>query len=160
KQDVAGDLRPTVLALGVAVGFVLLIACTNVANLTLARSTNRLQEFGVRIALGAARARLMRQVLTESTMLSVAGGALGVLIASWCTEAALVVLPSALPPIAKVGINSRVLLFSFGASILTDILFGFAPAFKAAGLSVQENLKQGGRGTIRRRHRTQNVLIV
>ena len=160
KQDVAGDLRPTLLALGAAVGFVLLIACTNVANLALARSTSRLQEYGVRIALGASRARLMRQVLTESAVLSFAGGAVGVLIASWCTDAALLVLPSALPPVAQVQINSRVLLFSFAVSLFTGILFGFAPAFKAAGLSVQENLKQGGRGTIKRRYRMQNALII
>src|SRR5262249_37484039 len=99
NQDVAGDLRPTVLALGVAVGFVLLIPCTNVANLVFARSIGRLQEFGVRISLGARRVRLVRQMLTESAVLSLMGGAAGVLVATWCTGAALAVLPSALPAI-------------------------------------------------------------
>src|SRR5262245_2053137 len=160
KEDVAGDLRPTILALGVAVGFVLLIACTNVANLMFARSIGRVQEFGIRISLGAPRRRLIRQMLTESAVLSLMGGAAGVLVAEWCTGAALAVLPSALPPITNVGINSRVLLFSFGTALLTGILFGFGPAFNAAGWSIHETLKQGGRTTIHRRQRLQHALIV
>jgi putative ABC transport system permease protein len=160
KQDVAGDLRPTIVALGVAVGFVLLIACTNVANLMFARSIGRVQEFGIRISLGAPRGRLIRQMLTESVVLSLMGGATGVLVAEWCTAAALAVLPSALPPITHVGINSRVLLFSFVTALLTGILFGFGPAFNAAGVSIHETLKQGGRTTIHRRQRLQHALIV
>src|SRR5262249_60707946 len=101
------------LALGVAVGFVLLIACTNVANLLFARSIGRSQEFGVRIALGARRGRLVRQILTESAVLAIAGGATGGMIASWCISALLSLLPSILPAIAQIEINGRLLLFSF-----------------------------------------------
>ena len=155
-----GDLRPALLALVAAVGFVLLIACTNIANLTLARSAGRSQEFAVRIALGAGRGRLMRQLLTESVVLSLGAGALGILIADWSTDAALRVLPSALPAIARVAINSRVLWFSFGVSALTGVLFGLVPALKASKIDLQESLKQGGRGAIRGRYRMQHALIV
>ncbi|HEY4364008.1 MAG TPA: ABC transporter permease [Bryobacteraceae bacterium] len=155
-----GDLRPALLALGAAVGFVLLIACTNIANLTLARSAGRSQEFAVRIALGAGRGRLTRQLLTESVVLSLGAGALGILIADWTTDAALRVLPSALPAIARVAINSRVLWFSFGVSAVTGVLFGLVPALKASSIGLQESLKQGGRGAIRGRHRIQHALIV
>jgi predicted permease len=160
QEDIAGKLEPVLMALGVAVGFVLLIACTNVANLVLARSAGRSQEFGIRIALGAGRGRLIRQLLTESVLLSLASGALGLLIASWCTGAALAVLPSVLPAISEVHINSRVLLFSFALSLLTGVLFGFTPAFKAGGANIQEVLRQGGRGILRARRRPQYVLIV
>jgi predicted permease len=160
REDIAGNLEPVLLALGAAVGFVLLIACTNVANLILARSAGRSQEFGIRIALGAGRGRLIRQLLTENVLLSLAGGALGLLIASWCTGAALAVLPSVLPAIAEVQINGRVLLFSFALSLLTGVLFGFAPAFKAGRVSIQETLRQGGRGILSGRRRSQYVLIV
>jgi len=160
REHISGNLEPVLLALGAAVGFVLLIACTNVANLVLARSAGRSHEFGIRIALGAGRGRLIRQLLTENVLLSLAGGALGLLIASWCTGAALAVLPSVLPAISEVQISGRVLLFSFALSLLTGMLFGFAPAFKAGGVSIQETLRQGGRGILRRRRRPQYVLIV
>src|SRR5207249_10567019 len=107
-EEIADNLGPVLLALATAVGFVLLIACTNVANLILARSACRSQEFGIRIALGAGRGRLIRQLLTENVLLSLAGGALGLLIASWCTGAALAVLPSVLPAISEVQISGRV----------------------------------------------------
>src|SRR5262249_48783397 len=138
---------------------VLLIACTNVANLVFARSIGRLQEFGVRISLGARRVRLVRQMLTESAVLSLMGGAAGVLVATWCIGAVLA-LPSVLPAITRIAINTSVLLFSFMLSFFTGILFGFAPAFEAAGLSVHETLKRGGRGTIHRHHRWQHGLII
>jgi predicted permease len=160
KEDVAGDLRPTILALGVAVGFVLLIACTNVANLLFARSIGRSQEFGVRIALGARRGRLVRQILTESAVLAIAGGATGVMIASWCISAVLSLLPSILPAIAQIEINGRVLLFSFAISLSTTAVFGFAPAFNVFSVSVHETLKHGGRGAITPRYRAQRLLIV
>ncbi len=159
-KDVIGDLRPTLFALGAAVGFVLLIACTNIANLALARSAGRSQEFAVRMALGAGRGRLVRQLLTESAVLSIGAGALGVLIADWSTDAALRVLPSALPAISNVAINPRVLLFSFAVSALTGVLFGLVPALKAAGVNLQDSLKQGGRGAVRGRYRIQHALIV
>jgi predicted permease len=160
RENVVGNLEPAIFALGGAVGFVLLIACTNVANLALARSTGRSQEFGVRIALGAGRSRLIRQLLTESAFLSISGGAVGVLLASWSTDAALSVLPSALPAISRVEINSRVLLFAFAVSVVTGILFGLVPAVKAAGSDLHDMLKQGGRGAVTGRHHTQSVLIV
>lgn len=160
REELAGNLQPVLLALGAAVGFVLLIACTNVANLVLARSAGRSQEFGIRVALGAGRGRLVRQLLTESVLLSLAGGALGLLIASWCTAAILTVLPSVLPAMSDVQINGRVLLFTFAVALLTGVLFGFAPAFKAGGVSIQETLRQGGRGILNARPRSQYVLIV
>jgi predicted permease len=160
KEYVAGKLRPTLLALAAAVGFVLLIACTNVANLALARSSNRGQEFGVRLALGARRGRLTQQLLTECGLISIAGGAVGVLIASWGTAAALVVLPSALPAISRVEINGRVLIFTLAVSLAVGVLFGLVPALKAAGANLHDTLKQGGRGAIKRRYRAQHLLIV
>jgi predicted permease len=160
KQDLVGDFESTILALAAAVGFVLLIACTNVANLALARSTGRTREFAVRIAIGAGRNRLMRQLLTESALLSILGGAVGLLLVNWSTDAALAVLPSALPAIARVEINTRVLLFTFVVSVLTGILFGLAPAVRAARSEPNDMLKQGGRGAVIGRHRTQSVLIV
>src|SRR5207249_10861886 len=156
REEIADNLEPVLLALATAVGFVLLIACTNVANLVLARSAGRSHEFGIRIALGAGRGRLIRQLLTENVLLSLAGGALGLLIASWCTGAALTVLPSVLPAISEVQINARVLLFSFAISMLTGALFGFVPAFKAGGVRIQEILRQGVRGILRGRRGPQH----
>jgi predicted permease len=160
QHNVVGDLQPALLALGAAVGFVLLIACTNIANLALARSVSRSQEFAIRMALGAGRGRLMRQILTESAALSIGAGAAGLLIAAWTTDALLGVLPSALPAVSHVEINPRVLLFSFAVSVLTGLLFGFVPAIKAAGVNLHQALKQGGRGTIQGRYHIQHALIV
>jgi predicted permease len=160
REDIAGNLEQVLMALGAAVAFVLLIVCTNVANLVLARSASRSQEFGIRIALGAGRGRVIRQLLTESVLLSLAGGVLGLWIASWCTGAALAVLPSVLPAISEVQINGRVLLFSFALSLLTGVFFGFVPAFRAGDMSIQETLRQGGRGILRGRRRPQFILIV
>jgi len=160
KQDAVGDLQPTLLALWAAVGFVLLIACANVANLTLARSESRTQEFAVRMALGAGRGRLIRQLLTESAVLSIGAGVVGLLIASWTTDAAVAGLPSVLPAISHIDINGRVLLFAFGVSALTGVLFGVAPAVRASGMSLQQSLKQGGRGAIRGRYHLQHALII
>ena len=157
KQDAVGDLQPTLLALCAAVGFVLLIACANVANLTLARSESRTQEFAVRMALGAGRGRLIRQLLTESAVLSIGAGVVGLLIASWTTDAAVAGLPSVLPAISHIDINGRVLLFAFGVSALTGVLFGVAPAVRASGVSLQQSLKQGGRGAIRGRYHVQHA---
>ena len=155
-----GDIQPFLLMLLAAVGFVLLIACVNVANLLLARSTARTREFAVRTALGASEGRIVRQLLTESVLLALAGGSLGLLIASWGTRAALKVLPEALPRAEEVQLDGRVLLFTLTASVLAAILFGLVPAARASGVDIHETLKEGGRGSSGARHRTQRVFVV
>ena len=158
EHNLSGDIRPFLLVLLAAVGFVLLIACANVANLLLARSTARMREFAVRTALGATVARIARQVLTESVLLALVGGALGLSFAAWGTQAAIRVLPDALPRTEEIHLNGQVLLFTLGASILAAILFGSIPAFKIAHTNLQEILKEGGRGTSGR-HRGQGVIV-
>jgi predicted permease len=160
KQNVVGDIQPYLLVLLAAVGFVLLIACVNVANLMLARSTGRAREFAIRIALGAGQRRVVRQLLTESVLLALAGGAVGLLIATWGLRVALKILPQALPRAADVHADGRVLLFTFAASLLTGILFGLAPALKTSSANIQETLKEGGRGTSTAHHRTQTFFVV
>ena len=155
-----GDIRLTLLILQAAVGFVLLIACVNIANLLLARSKGRVRELAIRTALGASRGRVIRQLLTESVLLAGAGGALGVVIASWGTQAALRVLPEVLPRAEEVRLDGRVLLFMVAASVLAGILFGLAPALKTSRPDLNETLKEGGRGSSGARHRTQSVFVV
>lgn len=159
KQNVVGDVRPFLLMLLAGVGFVLLIACGNVANLLLARATGRMREFAIRTALGASRARMIRQVLTESVLLALAGGALGLIFASWGTQAAIKMLPDALPRAEEIHVNGHVLLFTFGASLLAGILFGLVPAIKTSGTYIQETLKEGGRGGSGARHRTLGAMV-
>jgi putative ABC transport system permease protein len=160
KQAVVGDIRPTLLVLMAAVGFVLLIACVNVANLSLARSTGRTHEFAIRLALGAGRGRMVRQLLTESLLLALAGGSLGLLLASWGLQGALKALPQALPRADEVHLDGRVLLFTVAASVLAGILFGLAPALKTSRADLQESLKEGGRGLSGVRHRAQRAFVV
>ena len=160
KTDVVGDVRGVLLVLLGAVGFVLLIACANVANLLLARSTGRAREFAIRSALGASPARVIRQLLTESVMLGVGGGVIGLLLAKWGTRAILAALPAALPRSEEIGIDSHVLLFTVGVSVLTGILFGLVPAIKTLRPDMHETLKEGGRGSSGARHGTQNVFVI
>jgi predicted permease len=160
KSDVVGDVRGVLLVLLGAVDFVLLIACANVANLLLARSTGRAREFAIRSALGAGPWRVIRQLLTESVMLGVAGGAIGLLLAKWGTRAILAALPEALPRAEEIGIDSHVLLFTVGVSVLTGILFGLVPAIKTLRPDMHETLKEGGRGASGARHRTQSVFVM
>jgi predicted permease len=159
KEDVVGDIRPFLLVLLAAVGFVLLIACANVANLLLARSTGRTREFAIRTAMGASPGRVVRQLLTESILLALAGGGLGLLIAAWGTQAAIKVLPEALPRAEDVHIDGRVLLFAMAVSLLAGILFGLVPALRAYRTDIHETLKEGGRGGSGARHRTQSVFV-
>ena len=159
KQDVTGNIRPFLLMLLAAVGFVLLIACVNVANLLLARSTGRTREFAIRAALGASQGRVIQQLLTESVLLSLIGGALGLGVAAWGTQAALSVLPEALPRASEVHLDGNVLLFTLAASIFSGILFGLAPALKTTKADLHETLKEGGRGGSGRRHRTQRIFV-
>jgi len=136
KDVIVGEVRPALLVLLGAVGFVLLIACVNVANLMLARSTVRSREFAVRIALGAGQGRLVRQLLTESLALAFIGGAFGLLLAHWGTRMALTLLPQALPRAEGVGLDDRVLAFTLAASTLAGITFGLVPAPKTSHTSV------------------------
>ena len=160
KQRMLGDVKPLLLVLLGAVGFVLLIACVNVANLVLARSSGRSREFAIRAALGAGQSRMMRQLLTESLLLSLVSGLIGVLIAAWGTRAAIGILPSALPRVEEISLDLRVLAFSAVISLLAGILFGLVPALKMSGAEVNENLKEGGRSGSGARHRAQSVFVV
>jgi len=159
KDDLVGDVRPYLLVLLGAVGFVLLIACANVANLLLARATGRTREFTIRAALGAGRARVVRQLLTESVLLAIASGGAGLILAYWGTKAMLETLPKALPRVREIGVDLHVLLFTLGVALLVGIVFGLAPALKLARSNLGETLKEGGRGASGTRHRTQSVFV-
>jgi predicted permease len=160
RESVIGGVQPILLVLLGAVAFVLLIACVNVANLLIARSTGRAREFAIRIALGAGRARLLRQLVTESLLLSITGGALGLLLAFWGTKAALASLPSALPRADEVGIDLRVLLFTLGISIAAGLIFGLAPALKILKPRIQTTLSEGGRSLSSSRQRVHGIFAV
>jgi predicted permease len=160
KQQMVGHVKPLLLVLLAAVAFVLLIACVNVANLMLARSTSRAREFAVRAALGATQGRVLRQLLTESILLAMVGGAFGLLLAAWGTRAALGVLPAALPRAEQVGLDVHVLIFTAGISLLAGVLFGLIPALRTSHPDLHETLKQGGRGASGARHRTQGAFVV
>jgi putative ABC transport system permease protein len=155
------EVKPSLLALVGAVGFVLLIACANVANLLLARSAARQKEIAVRAAMGASRGRVVRQMLTESVLLSAIGGIAGLLFSIWLTDVLVSIIPEGAARLDQVGIDYRVLLFAFGVSALTGILFGLAPALQASKLDVSSSLKEGGRmGEGHRRTSARSLLLI
>ncbi|MFZ0820820.1 MAG: ABC transporter permease [Candidatus Acidiferrales bacterium] len=159
KEDMVGNVKPFLLILLGAVGFVLLISCANVANLLLARSTGRAREFAIRAAMGASRGRLIRQLITESVLLAMAGGAAGLAIAYLGGPALIQTLPQALPRSQNIQLDAHVLLFTLGASLLVGVLFGLAPALRLSRENMQLTLKEGGRGASGARHKVQTIFV-
>jgi predicted permease len=159
KEDIVGNVQPFLIVLLAAVGFLLLIACANVANLLLARSLGRAREFAVRAALGASNMRIVRQLLTENMVLAGAGGILGLAFAYAATRSVVAALPGTLPRIEEISLDARVLLFTMGLSLAAAIAFGLAPALKSSRVNLQEVMKEGGRGTSGGRQRLQGSFV-
>lgn len=160
-QQVVGEVRRPLLILLGAVAFVLLIACANVANLQLARAAVRQKEIAIRAAVGASRLRIIRQLLTESVLMSLMGGALGLLLATISLRSLIWVGPDTLPRLNEIVIDGRVLAFTFFVSMLTGIVFGLAPAVRASRVDLNGVLKDGGRGSVgTSHHRIRNLFVV
>jgi predicted permease len=160
KQEIVGDVKGTVLLLFGAVSLVLLIACANVANLLLARSTARAREFGIRAALGAGRGRIVRQLLIESSVLSLTGGVLGTVVAGLALRALLAALPRTLPRSENIGLHWSVLLFTLSTSMFVGLLFGLAPALQSARSNVQDSLQKASRGATAGRNASLSRLVI
>ena len=154
------DIRRALWVLLAAVGFVLLIACANIANLLLARASARQKEIAIRAAMGAGRWRIARQLLTESVLLALVGGSLGLLLARWGIQLILYISPDAIPRSREIGLDWRVLVFTVGVSFLTGILFGLVPALQAGVVDVHETLKETGRGTTGRHWLRSSLVVV
>ncbi|HKP13597.1 MAG TPA: ABC transporter permease, partial [Blastocatellia bacterium] len=160
-EQVVGKIRLALYVLLGAVGFVLLIACANVANLLLARAAVRQKEMAIRAAVGATRWRIARQLLAESVVLALAGGLVGLVIARLATSVLRAFGPENIPRLNEVAVNGRVLAFTFAVSLLTGVLFGLVPALRASWVDLNEVLKEGGRGATGYGHqRTRKALIV
>ncbi len=159
KEDLVGNVQPLLLMLLAAVGFLMLIACANVANLLLARSVARSREFAIRSALGASQVRMIRQLLAESMLLSALGGAVGLMLAYCGKKTLLNALPAALPRSDEISLDSKVLFFTLVMSLVTGVIFGLVPALKATQTNPQEIMKQSGRGSIGFRHRLQGTFV-
>jgi putative ABC transport system permease protein len=162
QEHIVGDVRPMLVVLLGAVAFILLIACANVANLLLARAASRQREMSIRGALGASRSRVVRLLLTESVLLAIVGGAVGLLLAIWSLDLLVSLKPANLPRLAEIGVNRTVFLFTLGVSVFTGLLFGVVPALQVSRLDLNEGLKESTRGGTDspRRHRMRALLVV